>query len=576
MAVYADKIKLPTEVNGLQTLETVYFIDSKSGYTKNTGTITEVKTSAGAHTTIDVTSGAATFNVPTTAEHVGAVPTSSVGAAGGVAPLNSTGKIDGSYLPSYVDDVVEGYYYNGNFYKESTHTTVITGETGKIYIDLATDKIYRYGGSTYAEIAQGSLVTVTRDLTSGTKIGTISINGTGNDLYAPTPPTVTSTYSSTGTNPVDGRAVYAAIQTLDSAIAETTGQAISAITISDGKITSSSKINVPSVTSTYSSTGTNAVDGRAVYAAIQTLDSTVEQTTGQALAALTISDGKITGSTKVNVGDANQNAFSNVKIGNSTIAADSVTDTIELVAGGLVTLTPDTTNDKITISASYTETDPTVPAWAKASTKPNYTAEDIQYQGDPNGHFGGAAVVGDALDIADGLFTSLGSSIANLEATQPYVLTYGASVNDTEVAQVAFFDKRPIFLKYLDGDMQDYSMKYIAHVDIDGQADQGNEGTSVLEFYDSEGWLYGYIEGTGWVRTYLGNNNKVTNTLDVSKKYYITGTSSSVTNTGTQFFDNNIYATTTTGQLNATTYKVNEQVTLQWNSTDSCLDFIFA
>ena len=50
--------------------------------------------------------------------------------------------------------------------------------------------------------------------------------------------------------------------------------------------------------------------------------------------------------------EANQNAFSNVKVGSTTIAADSKTDTLELVAGDNITLTPDATNDKITITAS--------------------------------------------------------------------------------------------------------------------------------------------------------------------------------------------------------------------------------
>lgn len=45
---------------------------------------------------------------------------------------------------------------------------------------------------------------------------------------------------------------------------------------------------------------------------------------------------------------ANQNAFSNVKVGSTTIAADTTTDTIEL-AGSNVTITPDATNDKVTI-----------------------------------------------------------------------------------------------------------------------------------------------------------------------------------------------------------------------------------
>ena len=52
--------------------------------------------------------------------------------------------------------------------------------------------------------------------------------------------------------------------------------------------------------------------------------------------------------------EVNQNAFSNVKIGSTTVAADAKTDTLELVAGTNITLTPDTANDKITITATDT------------------------------------------------------------------------------------------------------------------------------------------------------------------------------------------------------------------------------
>lgn len=50
--------------------------------------------------------------------------------------------------------------------------------------------------------------------------------------------------------------------------------------------------------------------------------------------------------------EVNQNTFANVKVGNSTVAADSKTDTIEFVAGNAVTLTPDTTNDKVTFAVN--------------------------------------------------------------------------------------------------------------------------------------------------------------------------------------------------------------------------------
>lgn len=62
------------------------------------------------------------------------------------------GKVPAAQLPSYVDDTIEGYYYNGNFYEDSEHTTAITGESGKIYIDLAANKSYRWTGNVYVRI----------------------------------------------------------------------------------------------------------------------------------------------------------------------------------------------------------------------------------------------------------------------------------------------------------------------------------------------------------------------------------------------------------------------------------------
>lgn len=50
----------------------------------------------------------------------------------------------------------------------------------------------------------------------------------------------------------------------------------------------------------------------------------------------------------------NQNAFSKVTVGSTTIEADSTTDTLTLVAGSNITLTPYTSGDKITIAATDT------------------------------------------------------------------------------------------------------------------------------------------------------------------------------------------------------------------------------
>ena len=71
-------------------------------------------------------------------------------------------------------------------------------------------------------------------------------------------------------------------------------------------------------------------------------------------------------------------------------------------------------------------------------------------------------------------------------------------------------------------------------------------------------------------------DTKVTNTLNTTTKYNITGTTSDTTNTNTQIFDTGVYVGATAGELNSTTYKLNEAVTFAYNSTNQCVDFIFA
>lgn len=72
------------------------------------------------------------------------VNNTSVGANGGVAQLDSTGKVPASQLPSYVDDVLE---------YDSISDFPIEGEPGKIYIAIDTNITYRWSGTTYVSIA---------------------------------------------------------------------------------------------------------------------------------------------------------------------------------------------------------------------------------------------------------------------------------------------------------------------------------------------------------------------------------------------------------------------------------------
>lgn len=92
---------------------------------------------------------------------IGAIASSAKGVANGVATLDADGKVPSAQLPSYVDDVVEGYFNNGKFYQEASYSTEIVAMSSKIYVDLATNKTYRYGGSTYVEITSGDMVALT-------------------------------------------------------------------------------------------------------------------------------------------------------------------------------------------------------------------------------------------------------------------------------------------------------------------------------------------------------------------------------------------------------------------------------
>jgi hypothetical protein len=75
-----------------------------------------------------------------------------VGSPNGIASLNENGVIPSSQLPSYVDDVIEGFIRGISFFtKEGIIITV--PEAGKIYLDIETNKSYRWSGSSYVEIA---------------------------------------------------------------------------------------------------------------------------------------------------------------------------------------------------------------------------------------------------------------------------------------------------------------------------------------------------------------------------------------------------------------------------------------
>lgn len=135
---------------------TPYNATNPAGYTTNVGTVTSVGgtgtvsglTLTGTVTTsgdltlggsLSLTSGNITSGLGFTPEN-----TANKGVAGGYASLDGSGLVPSTQLPSYVDDVLE-YTNLAGF--------PVTGVTGKIYVALDNNKIYRWSGSAYIEVS---------------------------------------------------------------------------------------------------------------------------------------------------------------------------------------------------------------------------------------------------------------------------------------------------------------------------------------------------------------------------------------------------------------------------------------
>ena len=105
--------------------------------------------------------------------------------------------------------------------------------------------------------------------------------------------------------------------------------------------------------------------------------------------------------------EVNQNAFSNIVVGSTTVAADSKTDTLTFVAGTNVTLTPDATNDKITIASKDT-----------VYTHPSYTARTGVPTANQTPAFGGTFNVSQPVSDATGHITAINSRTITIPKTE--------------------------------------------------------------------------------------------------------------------------------------------------------------
>lgn len=142
-------VTVPTKVSDLTNDEGYTKVEASSanGKVKIDGVDTTVYTEpADVMHDGDVPSWALEPTKPSyTATEVGAIPTTAKGVANGVASLDNNGKVPSTQLPSYVDDVLE---------YASISSFPATGESGKIYIAIDTNKTYRWTGTQYVEVSE--------------------------------------------------------------------------------------------------------------------------------------------------------------------------------------------------------------------------------------------------------------------------------------------------------------------------------------------------------------------------------------------------------------------------------------
>ena len=285
------------------------------------------------------------------------IPTAEKGVANGVATLDADGKVPSTQLPSYVDDVLE-YAAKANF--------PTTGETGKIYVDLATNKTYRWGGSAYVEISQS--------LAIGT---TATTAAAGNHVHAVASADANGFMSAVDKEKLDSIAKGANAYThathtaygagLYKVTVDAEGHVSNATAVAKSDITA---LGIPAQDTTYDVASTTAnglmsssdkgkLDGIAEGANKTIVDAALSDTSTNPVQNKTV---KAAIDAKADAGHThteyeNQNAFSKIVVGSTTVEADTATDSITFVAGSNVTITPDATNDKITIAAKDTTYD---------------------------------------------------------------------------------------------------------------------------------------------------------------------------------------------------------------------------
>ena len=238
---------------------------------------------------------------------------------------------------------------HSSYVNQNAFSNVKVGST-TVSADTTTDTLEIAAGTgiSVSGDVTNDKVTITnsgvRSISTGGTNGTISVNTNGSSTNVAVKGLGSAAYTASTAYDAAGTAQTKA----DSALASAKSYTDTAI---------SNLINgAPTTLDTLGEIATAMADNADVVEALNdAIGTKVDKVSGKGLSTndyTTTEKNKLSGI--ASGAQVNQNAFSNVKVGDTTIAADTTTDTLTLVAGSNITLTPDATGDSVTIAAKDT------------------------------------------------------------------------------------------------------------------------------------------------------------------------------------------------------------------------------
>lgn len=357
--------------------------------------------------------------------------------------------------------------------------------------------------------ASADSVSFARSLTSGTKVGTITINGTGTDLYAPT--NTNTTYDLGASASAANGNVKINLTGSNSTTDSVTVKGSGSVTVTSD---ANGAITVTGTDTKYTHPNSGVTAGTYKSVTVNAQGHVTGGTNPTTLAGYGITDAAAKSHQH---GNADITAIDASKITTGTISID------RLPQGALercVVVADDTA--RFALTTSNIQKGDTVKV--TATGKMYFVVDDTKLSSEAGYE----------------VYTAGSAASVPWSGVTGKPSTFTPSAHNQAISTITGLQAA------LDGKA--------ANTDMTG-ASSSVTGTHGLVPAPAAGKQTSFLRGDGTWAVPTNTDTKVTNTLNTTAKAYVTGTTSATTNTGTQVFDTGVYLDTTAGTLTATTFK---------------------